>query len=107
MRIQEGRGENAVEDAPDLSSGSTSMARMELESRREEQREIRKFDFFAEKQRKRMQKRELERKKSLEEMVDPDPVSISIGPEWDPALDGYNQAQPFQGLPTIMQRMKV
>lgn len=69
----------------DLSASSTSMARMELESRREMKRSQRSFDFFE------AQKKRREAKSGQKRVAEKirEGLHVPAGPEYDPDIDSY------------------
>lgn len=90
--------ERAVEDVAekgDLSSSSTSLARMELESERERKRSLKSYDFFNRKQRQRLEERAMPLPKAEE---------VPVGNDYDPDIDDFRtkparQLSPFTGNP--------
>ena len=83
---------------PDLSSGSTSMERMELESERARKREVKSFDFFESKAKAR--------REAKAERMSAAPAAASVPVpqmEFDPDLHDYHQHAPSQQLPSIAE----
>eukprot|EP00435_Cladocopium_sp_Y103_P025818 s3297_g6.t1 len=88
-------------DLPDLSSSSTSMARMELESMREEKRQRKSYDFF---ERRRRERQEAGRKTAQEQLPQLRPEEIPVpDTEFDPEVHDYHQSQPSVHLPAIVE----
>ena len=74
--------------AEDLSASSTSMARMKLESEREQKREIRSGLFFEKKQKERKALKEQQKVQRLKDL-EREAVTTPVFPEFDPDLDDF------------------
>ena len=90
------------EGGEDLSSSSTSMSRIALESRREMKREVRSFEFFdrKERERKRLKSQRSEAPKVGAEEV---PVPEDMELEFDPERHDYHQSRPSRSLEPITE----
>ena len=86
----------------DLSSSSTSMNRIALESRREMKREVRSFEFFdrKERERKRLKSQRSEAPRAGAEEV---PVPEDMELEFDPERHDYHQSRPSRSLEPITE----
>lgn len=103
LPLEEPRARDGVED---LSSSSTSMGRIALESRREMKREMKSFEFFdrRERERKRLkgQKDEPARPSAAEV-----PVPADEDLEFDPDRHDYHHAKPSRSLDPIAEGPEV
>ena len=103
LPLEEPEAKDGVED---LSSSSTSMGRIALESRREMKREMKSFEFFdrRERERKRLkgQKEEPARPSAVEV-----PVPADEDLEFDPDRHDYHQAKPSSSLDPIAEGPEV
>ena len=95
----ESQPEHPLKD--DLSSSSTSMARMRLESEREQRRSLKTASFFDTKERQRRAKRTVaapEDESAGERSAEDVPIQ-----DWDPEFDDYHQSAPPASLPAIVE----
>ena len=74
--------------AEDLSASSTSMARIQVESEREQKREIRSGLFFERKQKERKALKEQQKVQRLKDL-EREAVTTPVFPEFDPDLDDF------------------
>ena len=98
-----------VAEEEDLSSASTSMARIRMESEMEERRQLRSARFFQQ----RHEERDAKKQRRMDEMRKKHgpPESEAAGPsstaprevEYDPHRDDYHQALPSEVLPVIQE----
>lgn len=79
-----------VEGVEDLSSSSTSMARIQLES----QRAQRRADFFKSKEEQRRKKKEEERLRFQSRAAPSDAMLPAVPETYDPDFDDYHQRRP-------------
>eukprot|EP00438_Fugacium_kawagutii_P008061 Skav219569 [mRNA] locus=scaffold3203:12014:25029:+ [translate_table: standard] len=90
----------------DLSSDSTSMDRIQLESLREEKRQRKSYEFFDKVQKTRL-KQKADRRAAKELVAKPsqaaEEVPVPEDAEFDPERDDYHQAAPSPSLPTIVE----
>ena len=96
--------EQALAPAPaeDMSSGSTSMARMRYESERDAKKHRRDSEFFARKERERKEKRDA-RLQQLQQQAALTPLPPMETAEFDPELHDYHQASPSKRLPAVSE----
>ena len=80
----------ALPEVEDLSSSSTSMARMQLESDREQKRSLKSYDFF-DRQRKQRKSQSF----PTTSKIKPEDIPIPEDDEFDPDKDDYHQARPM------------
>ncbi len=87
--------EERVPECPidDLSSSSTSMARMHLESERERKKQLRSFEFFDSKQKQRRLDKE-QRPQTGGSLAEAASIPIPEDAEFDPEVHDYHQSQP-------------
>ena len=99
LPLEEPRANDGVED---LSSSSTSMGRIALESRREMKREMKSFEFFdrRERERKRLKGQKDEPARPTAAEV---PVPADEDLEFDPDRHDYHQAKPSRRLDPIAE----
>ena len=103
LPLEEPRANDGVED---LSSSSTSMGRIALESRREMKREMKSFEFFdrRERERKRLKGQKDEPARPTAAEV---PVPADEDLEFDPDRHDYHQAKPSRRLDPIAEGPEV
>lgn len=89
----------------DMSSGSTSMARMRYESERDAKKARRDSEFFAKKERERKQAREERSRRIL--LEEQQRAAAAPIPEYDPELDDYHQSSPSKRLPVVAESPEV
>ena len=96
--------EQALAPAPaeDMSSGSTSMARMRYESERDAKKHRRDSEFFARKERERREKRDA-RLQQLQQQAALTPLPPMETAEFDPEMHDYHQASPSKRLPAVSE----
>ena len=106
-RDEEERGREEVEregvGGEDLSSSSTSMRRIEMESRREMKREMKSYDFFERRERERKRLKGQTEADSSRPSAAEVPVPADMEIEFDPERHDYHQAKPARGLDPIAE----
>ncbi|CAK9086452.1 Retrovirus-related Pol polyprotein from transposon RE1 (Retro element 1) (AtRE1) [Includes: Protease RE1 [Durusdinium trenchii] len=103
-RVKPARGPFPRKDE-DMSSGSTSMARMRYESERDAKKARRDSEFFAKKERERKQAREERSRRIL--LEEQQRAAAAPIPEYDPELDDYHQSSPSKRLPVVAESPEV
>eukprot|EP00435_Cladocopium_sp_Y103_P040884 s349_g11.t1 len=85
-----------AEPAEDLNSSSTSMARIQLESDREQKRSLKSHEFFDRMAKQRRMAKQLQPAAELSSLpsLRPEEIPIPEDEEFDPEADDYHQALP-------------